>query len=129
MHAIEIVLDQSNNSLENLPEEPKVFEHDYVSEVKQVEKNTPKLFSVVNNSTITHYYFYMQHFGYTTGDSLTFTNVFTSESKVKLEFAPVATAADMYSLIFNYGSIPLPPQRVHGTERVIRTGVAVSCPS
>lgn len=105
MHALEIVLDQSNNSLGDLPEVSKVFEDDYVANVDKVDDDTPVLFSVHNGTQTLNYHFYMQHFGYSTvGDAEhKFNNVFTSESKVKLEFGPVATAADMYSFIFNYG--------------------------
>ena len=103
-HSIELILDEGNSNLSNLPPENEsyVYEDELENEISNLDSSTTKLFSVVGEEGTINYYFYKQHFGYTTGESLSFNNIYTSESKVRLTFSNVDE--NEYSILIDYGN-------------------------
>lgn len=102
-HALENELDNNNYNLANLPITRTEFGGNIQAEVVGVDNTVPILFSVVEDgNTLKNYYFYNQHFGYTTETSLLFNNIYFTNSNIKLIVEP--SDKNTYVLKFQYES-------------------------
>lgn len=103
MHAIESEIDEYNHSFTYLTGDnfKTQIEDEVIDRLEEVSAFDTILFSTDNDDEKRNYYFVGQHFGYCKEGSLTFNEIYFTNSLIKLEFGKISEN-NMYELKLSY---------------------------